>query len=108
MSQPIQAEGLVRHFGDVVAVDTHNSYVRTEKQLTAVIGIKDAIVVVTADAVLVADKAHDQQVKQMVERLKAAGRSEATAQARTHRPWGWFQTMDEGHRFKVKRLCVKP
>lgn len=94
--------------GDVVAVDTHNSYVRTEKQLTAVIGIKDAIVVVTADAVLVADKAHDQQVKQMVERLKAAGRSEATAQARTHRPWGWFQTMDEGHRFKVKRLCVKP
>ncbi|MSO72772.1 MAG: mannose-1-phosphate guanylyltransferase/mannose-6-phosphate isomerase [Rhodospirillaceae bacterium] len=94
--------------GDVVALDTHNSYVRTDKQLTAVIGIKNAIVVVTADAVLVADKAHDQQVKQIVERLKAAGRTEATAQARTHRPWGWFQTMDEGHRFKVKRLCVKP
>ena len=94
--------------GDVVAVDTRNTYIRTEKQLTAVIGIKDAIVVVTADAVLVADKAHDQQVKQVVERLKAQGRSEATAQARTHRPWGWFQTMDEGHRFKVKRLCVKP
>ena len=47
-------------------------------------------------------------MKQIVERLKASGRSEATAQARTHRPWGWFQTMDEGHRFKVKRLCVKP
>ena len=94
--------------GDVLAIDTKNTYVRTEKQLTAVIGIKDAIVVVTADAVLVADKAHDQQVKQIVERLKASGRSEATAQARTHRPWGWFQTMDEGHRFKVKRLCVKP
>jgi mannose-1-phosphate guanylyltransferase/mannose-6-phosphate isomerase len=94
--------------GDVTLVDTRNTYVRTEKQLTAVIGIKDAIVVVTPDAVLVADKAHDQQVKQVVERLKAAGRSEATAQARTHRPWGWFQTMDEGHRFKVKRLCVKP
>jgi len=82
--------------------------VRTDKQLTAVIGLKDAIVVVTTDAVLVADKKHDQQVKQIVEKLKAAGRSEATAQARTHRPWGWFQTMDEGHRFKVKRLCVKP
>ncbi len=94
--------------GDVLAIDTRNTYVRTEKQLTAVLGIKDAIVVVTADAVLVADKAHDQQVKQIVERLKAQGRSEATAQARTHRPWGWFQTMDEGHRFKVKRLCVKP
>ncbi len=94
--------------GDVLAIDTRNTYVRTEKQLTAVIGLNDAIVVVTADAVLVADKKHDQQVKQIVERLKAAGRSEATAQARTHRPWGWFQTMDEGHRFKVKRLCVKP
>lgn len=94
--------------GDVVAIDTRNTYIRTEKQLTAVIGIKDAIVVVTPDAVLVADKAHDQQVKQVVERLKAQGRSEATAQARTHRPWGWFETMDEGHRFKVKRICVKP
>lgn len=94
--------------GDVVAIDTRNTYVRTEKQLTAVIGLKDLIVVVTTDAVLVADKAHDQQVKQVVERLKAAGRSEATAQARTHRPWGWFQTVDEGSRFKVKRLCVKP
>ena len=94
--------------GDVLMVDTRDSYVRTEKQLTAVIGLKDTIVVVTADAVLVADKAHDQQVKQVVERLKAQGRTEATAQARTHRPWGWFQTMDEGARFKVKRLCVKP
>lgn len=94
--------------GDVLTIDAKNTYVRTDKQLTAVIGIENAIVVVTADAVLVADKAHDQQVKQVVERLKAAGRSEATAQARTHRPWGWFQTMDEGHRFKVKRLCVKP
>ncbi|MHB1205132.1 MAG: mannose-1-phosphate guanylyltransferase/mannose-6-phosphate isomerase [Rhodospirillaceae bacterium] len=94
--------------GDVVALDTTGSYVRSERQLTAVIGLKDAIVVVTADAVLVADKKHDQQVKQVVERLKAAGRSEATAQARTYRPWGWFQTMDEGSRFKVKRICVKP
>jgi mannose-1-phosphate guanylyltransferase/mannose-6-phosphate isomerase len=94
--------------GDVMALDTVGSYVRSEKQLTAVIGLKDAIVVVTADAVLVADKKHDQQVKQIVERLKSAGRAEATAQARTYRPWGWFQTMDEGSRFKVKRICVKP
>ena len=94
--------------GDVLAIDTSNTYVRSDRQLTAVIGLKDAIVVVTTDAVLVADRAHDQQVKQVVERLKAQGRSEATAQARTHQPWGWFQTMDEGHRFKVKRLCVKP
>ena len=94
--------------GDVLSIDTAGSYVRSEKQLTAVIGVKDVVVVVTADAVLVADKAHDQKVKQIVERLKAAGRSEATAHARTYRPWGWFQTMDEGQRFKVKRICVKP
>ena len=94
--------------GDVLAIDTAGSYVRSEKQLTAVVGLKDAVVVVTSDAVLVADKAHDQKVKQIVERLKASGRSEATAQARTYRPWGWFQTMDEGPRFKVKRICVKP
>lgn len=94
--------------GDVIALETENTYVRSEKQLTAVIGIKNAVVVVTPDAVLVADKAHDQAVKKVVEQLKAKGRSEATAQARTYRPWGWFQTIDEGHRFKVKRICVKP
>ena len=94
--------------GDVLALDTENSYVRTERQLTAVIGLKNAVVVVTDDAVLVADKSRDQQVKAVVEQLKARGRPEATAQARTYRPWGWFQTMDEGRRFKVKRICVKP
>ncbi|MEQ9448656.1 MAG: cupin domain-containing protein, partial [Rhodospirillaceae bacterium] len=94
--------------GDVIAMESVNTYARSEKQLTAVIGVKDIVVVVTADAVLVADKAHDQKVKQIVERLKAEERIEATAQARTYRPWGWFQTMDQGERFKVKRLCVKP
>ncbi len=94
--------------GDVMALDTENTYVRSEKQLTAVIGMKNAIVVVTPDAVLVADKAHDQSVKKIVEELKAKGRSEATAQVRTYRPWGWFQNIDEGQRFKVKRICVKP
>ncbi len=94
--------------GDVMVLNTQNTYVRSEKQLTAVIGMKDAVVVVTPDAVLVADKAHDQTVKKIVEELKAKGRSEATAQVRTYRPWGWFQNIDEGHRFKVKRICVKP
>lgn len=94
--------------GDVIALNTENTYVRTEKQLTAVIGLKNAVVVVTPDAVLVADKTHDQTVKKVVEQLKSKGRSEATAQVRTYRPWGWFQNIDEGHRFKVKRICVKP
>jgi mannose-1-phosphate guanylyltransferase/mannose-6-phosphate isomerase len=94
--------------GDVIAIDTTGSYVRSEKQLTTVLGVRDLAVVVTPDAVLIADKARDQDVKAIVDRLKAAKRPEATQQARTYRPWGWFQTMDEGHRFKVKRLVVKP
>lgn len=94
--------------GDVIAIDTADTYVRSENQLTAVIGLKNVVVVVTPDAVLVADKAHDQAVKKVVEQLKAQGRTEATAQLRTYRPWGWFQNIDEGHRFKVKRICVKP
>lgn len=104
-----EKDGLGNTFlGDVVAVDTAETYVRSEKQLTAVVGVKDIVVVVTSDAVLVADKARDQDVKKIVEHLKAEGRVEATAQARTYRPWGWFETMDEGPRFKVKRICVKP
>lgn len=94
--------------GDVLALDTIDTYVRSEKQLTAVVGLKNTIVVVTPDAVLVADKTHDQDVKKVVEQLKAAGRAEATVHARTYRPWGWFQNIDEGNRFKVKRICVKP
>jgi len=94
--------------GDVVAVDARGTYVRSEKQLTAVLGVENLAIVVTPDAVLVADKSRDQDVKLIVDRLKKNNRAEATQQARTYRPWGWYQTMDEGHRFKVKRLCVKP
>lgn len=94
--------------GDVVGVDTSRTYVRSEKQLTTVLGVRNLAIVVTPDAVLVADKSRDQDVKLIVDRLKKENRVEATQQARTYRPWGWFQTMDEGHRFKVKRLCVKP
>ncbi len=94
--------------GDVLTIDTTDSYIRSEKQLTAVVGLNKIIVVVTTDAVLVADERHDQKVKTLVEEIKRRGRSEATQPARIYRPWGWFQTMDEGHRFKVKRICVKP
>jgi mannose-1-phosphate guanylyltransferase/mannose-6-phosphate isomerase len=94
--------------GDVIAISTEGSYIRSEKQLAAVIGLKDVVVVITADAVLVADKRHDQEVKRLVGELKARGRPEATSNARTYRPWGWYQTMDDGQRFKVKRICVKP
>jgi len=94
--------------GDVKAIDNHGTYVRSESQFTAAIGLKDTIVVVTDDAVLVADKAHDQTVKNLVEDLKAADRKEATSLARVYRPWGWFQTIDEGEQFRVKRIVIKP
>jgi mannose-1-phosphate guanylyltransferase/mannose-6-phosphate isomerase len=94
--------------GDAVAIDSTNTYVRTDKQLTTVLGVKNLVVVVTPDAVLVADKSRDQDVKKLVDQLKKQNRTEATAQARVYRPWGWYQTMDEGSRFRVKRLCVRP
>lgn len=94
--------------GDVIAIDTADSYVRTERSLVATIGVRDLIVVATDDVVLVADKAHDQQVKQVVEQLKAANRPEAVANPKVWRPWGWFQTIDEGYRFRVKHIQVNP
>jgi mannose-1-phosphate guanylyltransferase/mannose-6-phosphate isomerase len=94
--------------GDAIAIDSENTYVRTDKQLTTVLGVKNLAVVVTPDAVLVADKSRDQDVKRLVDELKKQSRSEATVQAKVYRPWGWFQNMDEGKRFKVKRICVRP
>lgn len=94
--------------GDVLMVDTTNSYVRSEHQLVAAVGIDNLVVVATDDAVLVADKAHDQDVKKIVEQLKARGRPEAVQGSRTWRPWGWFQTIDEGPRFRVKHIQVDP
>ncbi|CDL00676.1 mannose-1-phosphate guanyltransferase; putative capsular polysaccharide biosynthesis protein [Magnetospirillum gryphiswaldense MSR-1 v2] len=94
--------------GDVIAEGVDNCYVRADDRLVAAIGVRDLIVVATDDAVLVADKAHDQDVKKVVERLKAVGRSEASQGSRTWRPWGWFQTIDDGHRYRVKHIQVNP
>lgn len=94
--------------GDVIAEDTHNSYLRTEGRLLATIGVDDLIVVDTRDATLVARKDKAQHVKRIVDRLKAAGRSEASLHTEVHRPWGSYQTIDLGPRFQVKRLSVKP
>lgn len=94
--------------GDVIAIDSRNSYIRSERPLVAAIGCDDMVVVATDDAVLVAPKSHDQDVKRIVESLKSAGRPEATMPTRCYRPWGWFQTIDEGHRFLVKHIQVEP
>jgi mannose-1-phosphate guanylyltransferase/mannose-6-phosphate isomerase len=93
--------------GPVVAIGTKNSLVRSDEILTTVIGLEDAVVVTTRDAVLVTTKARASEVKGLVERLKKEGRREASEHLRMYRPWGWYQRIDLGGRFQVKRINVK-
>jgi mannose-1-phosphate guanylyltransferase/mannose-1-phosphate guanylyltransferase/mannose-6-phosphate isomerase len=94
--------------GDTVACDTRGSYLRSEGPLIATVGVEDLIVVATADAVLVANKHKDQDVKKIVERLKASNHTTAVQNRRVYRPWGWYEGVDAGERFQVKRILVKP
>jgi mannose-1-phosphate guanylyltransferase/mannose-6-phosphate isomerase len=93
--------------GDVILQDAQNCYVRSDGMLTAVLGLDDAIVVVTEDAVLAAHKDHAQDVKKIVERLKAEKRAEATTHNLSYRPWGHYEVLILGDRFQVKRIVVK-
>ncbi|MES9970386.1 MAG: mannose-1-phosphate guanylyltransferase/mannose-6-phosphate isomerase [Candidatus Thiodiazotropha sp.] len=94
--------------GDVLIKGVSNSYLRSENRMIAGIGLDNLIVVETADAVLVADKAHVQDVKEIVEELKSSGRCEHISHVRVYRPWGNYETVDECDRFKVKRIVVNP
>ena len=94
--------------GDAVLAGAENCYVRSDGMLVAVVGLKDAVVVVTKDAVLAADRAHAQAVKPLVDRLRAAGRKEAVAHNRAYRPWGFYESLIAGERFQVKRIVVAP
>jgi mannose-1-phosphate guanylyltransferase/mannose-6-phosphate isomerase len=94
--------------GRAVAIDSSNVLVRSEEQLAAVIGLKDVIVIATGDAVLVADRSQTDKVKKLVERLKAEGHPEATEHRRNYRPWGYYQSIDQGSRYQVKRIVVQP
>jgi mannose-1-phosphate guanylyltransferase/mannose-6-phosphate isomerase len=94
--------------GDVVLVDTHGSYVHAEHRLVVGLGLRDTIVVETADAVLVAPHHRAQDVRDVVERLRAAGRAEADLHADAERPWGAWTTVDAGPAHRVKRLVVRP
>jgi mannose-1-phosphate guanylyltransferase/mannose-6-phosphate isomerase len=94
--------------GDVLIKGVNNSYLRSENRMIAGIGLDNLIVVETADAVLVADKSHVQDVKTIVEELKSSGRCEHISHVRVYRPWGNYETVDECERFKVKRIVVNP
>ena len=94
--------------GDVVLENAQDCYVRSDGMLTAVVGLSDAVVVVTEDAVLATQRGNAQDVKKLVDRLKQAGRHEAVSHNRTYRPWGFYESLIQGHRFQVKRICVNP
>ncbi|MEO9190883.1 MAG: mannose-1-phosphate guanylyltransferase/mannose-6-phosphate isomerase, partial [Acetobacteraceae bacterium] len=95
--------------GDAVLENAENCYVRSSDGiLAAVVGLKDAVLVVTEDAVLAMHREHAQDVKILVERLKRDGRAEAVAHNRVYRPWGHYEVLIRGERFQVKRIVVKP
>ncbi|MBD9479576.1 mannose-1-phosphate guanylyltransferase/mannose-6-phosphate isomerase [Pseudoxanthomonas sp. PXM02] len=100
------AEGNAHH-GDVIAVDSRNSYAYAQR-LVALVGVDDIVVVETDDAVLVARKDRVQEVKQVVAQLKKEQRSQAVLHREVHRPWGSYDSVDNGGRHQVKRIKVKP
>lgn len=94
--------------GDVLTVDTQNSLVQAHHRLVATVGVTDLVVIETKDAVLVAPREQSQQVKQIVDQLKRLERAEFAESPLVNRPWGFYETVDHGERYQVKRICVMP
>jgi mannose-1-phosphate guanylyltransferase / mannose-6-phosphate isomerase len=106
-ASPADGDGNVA-LGDVHLDGARGCYVRADQRLVAAIGVEDLVIVETADAVLVARKDQAQRVKDMVETLKAKQRDEYLVHKRVYRPWGYYEGIDSGERFQVKRIMVKP
>lgn len=94
--------------GEAILVDSHDSYIRADDRVIAAVGIKNLIIVDTPDALLVVDKHHVQNVKQVVQRLKQSGHPCYKTHSTVHRPWGTYTELEHGERFKIKRIVVKP
>ena len=94
--------------GSVVTMDAKGCVVHSNDRLTAVVGVNDLVVVSTSDAVMVIPRARAQDVRELVDKLKAEKRPEATDHKRVHRPWGYYESIDIGERFQVKRIVVIP
>ena len=94
--------------GDVHLDDVRDSYVRADSRMVAAIGVDDMVIVETADAILVTKKEHAQKVKGVTDALRAAKRDEYLVHKRVYRPWGYFEGLDAGERFQVKRIMVEP
>ena len=94
--------------GDVILVDTENSIVHASSRLITTVGLQNLVIVETSDAVLVADKNQAQQIKKIVQELDLQKREEKNLHRKVYRPWGWYDCIEEGRSFKVKRIQVKP
>lgn len=97
-----------RFEGEVLAYGSANNYVNSEDRLTALVGVQDLLVVDTPDAVLIAHKDHAQDVKHIVKQLKCDGHTAHMLHQTVHRPWGTYTMLENGERFKIKRIIVKP
>ena len=94
--------------GDALVSNSKNSLIHASSRLVSAVGVENLIIVETADAVLVADRKNSQDVKNIVGQLEAQKREEKSLHRKVSRPWGWYDSVDEGERFKVKRIQVKP
>jgi mannose-1-phosphate guanylyltransferase/mannose-6-phosphate isomerase len=94
--------------GDTLLTNSKNSLVHASSRLVSAVGVENLIIVETADAVLVADRKNSQDVKNIVSQLDSQKREEKNLHRKVSRPWGWYDSVDEGERFKVKRIQVKP
>lgn len=94
--------------GDTLTANSKNSLVHASNRLVAAVGVENLIIIETADAVLVADRKNSQDVKSIVTQLEQQKREEKNLHRKVSRPWGWYDSVDEGERFKVKRIQVKP
>ena len=94
--------------GDTLVSNSKNSLIHASSRLVSAVGVENLIIVETADAVLVADRKNSQDVKNIVGQLEAQKRDEKNLHRKVSRPWGWYDSVDEGERFKVKRIQVKP
>ncbi len=97
-----------RFEGEVLSHNAHNNYVHSDHRLTALVGVEDLLIIDTADALMIAHKDHAQDVKHIVSQLKKSGHTLHQLHQTVHRPWGTYKTLENGERFKIKRIVVKP
>jgi mannose-1-phosphate guanylyltransferase/mannose-6-phosphate isomerase len=97
-----------RFEGEVLSHGSRNNYVNSEDRLTALVGVEDLLIIDTPDALMIAHKNHAQDVKHIVTQLKSSGHTLHQLHQTVHRPWGTYTTLENGERFKIKRIVVKP